>query len=81
MKFLGGARVEVELTTLESEEHPTIYHHLLATDAEVKVSKKALQDESTMLLAAGTDTAGNACMIGTVHLLSNRALKDTWFRN
>ncbi|EDR02822.1 uncharacterized protein LACBIDRAFT_253742 [Laccaria bicolor S238N-H82] len=63
-------------TTLESEEHPTIYHHFLATDAQVKVSKKALQDESAVLLAAGTDTVGNACMIGTVHLLSNRALKD-----
>ena len=63
-------------TMLESEEHPTIYHHLLATDVEVKVSKKALQDESAVLLAAGTDTVGNACMIGTFHLLNNLALKD-----
>lgn len=63
-------------TILESEEHPTIYHHLLGEDVAVKVSKKALQDESAVLFAAGTDTVGNACMIGTFHLLRNRALKD-----
>jgi hypothetical protein len=63
-------------TMLESEEHPTVYHHLIGADVEVKVSKKALQDESAVLLAAGTDTVGNACMIGTFHLLSNRPLKD-----
>lgn len=82
-KYLATLETQIEkvvanptMSILENEEHVTIYHHLLGGDIGAKVSKKALLDESTVLLAAGTDTVGNACMIGTFHLLNNWALKD-----
>lgn len=42
----------------------------------MKASKKALRDKSTVLLAAKTDTVGNACMIRAFYFLNSWVLKD-----
>ena len=76
---------------LESCAHETIYHHLLTPHPEKGKlgevpSKKSLTEEAENLLAAGSDTVGNACTIGTFHVLNDPAihaklveeLRDAW---
>ncbi|KAF5348717.1 hypothetical protein D9758_006751 [Tetrapyrgos nigripes] len=73
-------------STLENEEHETIFHHLILPQTKeginrsLRPSKKSLIDEAFMLIGAGSDTVANACGIGLVHALSDvsigRKLKE-----
>ena len=56
-------------------DRKTIYHHLLAADTDFKgqrsLSRTDLIHEAITLLAAGSDTVGNTCTIGTFYALSD----------
>ncbi|KAG6833729.1 hypothetical protein H0H87_001161 [Tephrocybe sp. NHM501043] len=50
----------------------TIYGHLLHTSKqELKRSRRSLVEEMFSLLQAGTESPGNACAVGTYHVLSD----------
>ncbi|KAF9465444.1 cytochrome P450 [Collybia nuda] len=74
---------------LENAEHEIIYHHLLTPPLGKDISiptRKSLLDEASVLIFAGTDTVGNACMIGSFYVLSDdrvqgklvEELKSSW---
>ncbi|KAJ8453932.1 hypothetical protein ONZ45_g19506 [Pleurotus djamor] len=76
---------------LQQQTHDTIYHHLLTPKAakggpSVIPSKKSLLEEAMNLVAAGSDTVGNTCTVGTFYILNNptilsslrRELRDAW---
>ncbi|KAF9056858.1 cytochrome P450 [Rhodocollybia butyracea] len=55
--------------TLAMVEHETIFHHLLEPKDQKPLSQASLMDEAFILVAAGSDTVGNACNIGTFYAL------------
>jgi len=72
---------------LEKAEHEIIYHHLLlGNDKGERPSKKSLIEEAGVLVSAGTDTVGTACMVGTFYVLKDEnkrkrlveELNDVW---
>lgn len=74
-------------SSLEHVEHETIYHHLLNTEnGREPPTRKSLLDEGGVLIAAGSDSVGNACSVGIFHVLSNpliykrlvKELKEAW---
>jgi len=54
---------------LSMVEHETIFHHLLEPKDQKRPSRASLIDEALTLVAAGSDTVGNACNIGTFYAL------------
>lgn len=64
---------------LENEAHDTIYHHLLRLHPEKGQteipSAKSLQEEAVNLVAAGSDTVGNAATVGTFYILRDAEVK------
>ncbi|KAF5389778.1 hypothetical protein D9757_006016 [Collybiopsis confluens] len=61
---------------LSATDHETIYTHLLEpNNAEMRPSKTSLVHEAFTLVAAGSDTVGHACTIGTYFALSNPSIK------
>ncbi|KAJ7577966.1 cytochrome P450 [Mycena floridula] len=59
---------------LESTEHENIYHHLLTPNPEKGQSipsRESLLDEAHNLLAAGSDTVGNTCTVGSFYILQD----------
>ncbi|KAF5359444.1 hypothetical protein D9756_002939 [Leucocoprinus leucothites] len=74
-------------SSLEYVEHETIYHHLLSTEnGRAPPTRKSLLDEGGVLIAAGSDSVGNACSVGIFHVLSNpdiherlvNEIKEAW---
>ncbi|KAG6872652.1 hypothetical protein C0995_007982 [Termitomyces sp. Mi166 len=72
---------------LEHADHEIIYHHLLTPKEGQNVpSRESLIDEAKTMIAAGSDTVGNTCTLGTFHVLSNpeihakltNELRDAW---
>ncbi|KAF5389785.1 hypothetical protein D9757_006034 [Collybiopsis confluens] len=62
--------------SLYTTEHETIYHHLLEPkNSELRPSKTSLVHEAFSLVAAGSDTVGHACTVGTYFALSNPSIK------
>ncbi|KAF9077862.1 cytochrome P450 [Rhodocollybia butyracea] len=55
--------------TLSMVEHETIFHHLLEPEDQERPSRASLVDEAFLLIAAGSDTVGNASNIGTFYAL------------
>jgi hypothetical protein len=60
---------------LDLADQEIIYHHLMTPQPgkgqpEIP-SKKSLLEEALNLLFAGSDTVGNACTVGTFHVLNN----------
>ncbi|KAG6855015.1 hypothetical protein C0991_005944 [Blastosporella zonata] len=65
---------------LEASESPTIYRHLLGpTKQGLMRSRRGLIEEAFSLLQAGTESPGNACAIGTYHVLNNPAVHTKLF--
>ncbi|KXN83789.1 Trichodiene oxygenase [Leucoagaricus sp. SymC.cos] len=59
-------------SSLERVEHETIYHHLLNTEnGREPPTRKSLLDEGGVLIAAGSDSVGNACSVGVYNVLTN----------
>lgn len=74
-------------SSLEHVEHETIYHHLLSTEnGRSPPTRKSLLDEGSVLIAAGSDSVGNACSLGIFHVLRNphirkrltKEIKEAW---
>ncbi|KAG6918531.1 hypothetical protein DXG01_013621 [Tephrocybe rancida] len=72
---------------LEHAEHEIIYHHLLTSQKGHGIpSRQSLIDEASVMIAAGSDTVGNTCSLGTFHVLTNvevlsrlvEELRDVW---
>lgn len=64
-------------SSLEQVEHETIYHHLLDTEkGREPPTRKSLLDEGGVLIAAGSDSVGNACSVGIFHILSNPSIRE-----
>lgn len=65
---------------LDNEEHETIFHHLLVPHPEKGIpgipTKKSLLEEAVNLVAAGSDTVGNTCTVGTFYILSDPAVRS-----
>jgi cytochrome P450 len=62
---------------LQDTPHPTIYHQLLNKEANkngVIPEAASLYEEAQALMFGGTDTTGNALMLGTFHMLENQGL-------
>ncbi|KIK54994.1 hypothetical protein GYMLUDRAFT_249015 [Collybiopsis luxurians FD-317 M1] len=56
-------------------EHETIYHHLLEPkDPELRPSRTSLVHEAFLLVAAGSDTVGHACTVGTYFALQSHSI-------
>ncbi|KAF9077865.1 cytochrome P450 [Rhodocollybia butyracea] len=72
--------------TLSMVEHETIFHHLLEPEDQEPLSQASLMDEAFILVAAGSDTVGNACTIGTFYALKypsiyqklKKELEEAW---
>lgn len=68
--------------SLDRADQITIFHQLLTPDTKSGQipSRRSLAGETMALLAAGHDTVGGACTVGTYHVLSNpvvhRRLKE-----
>jgi hypothetical protein len=63
--------------SLQDTPHPTIYHQLLNKEAiksGVIPEVASLYEEAQALMFGGTDTIGNALMLGTFHILENQSL-------
>lgn len=63
--------------SLQDTPHPTIYHQLLNREANksgVIPEAASLYEEAQALMFGGTDTTGNALMLGTFHMLENQSL-------
>ncbi|KAJ7577967.1 cytochrome P450 [Mycena floridula] len=60
---------------LESSEHENIYHHLLTPHPEKGQSsipsRDSLIHEAMNLLAAGSETVGNTCTVGSFYILQD----------
>lgn len=60
---------------LRDADHKIIYHYLLAPSNNLKeippLSRDELFQEALALLLAGSDTVGNVCTVGFVHILEN----------
>ncbi|KAF9077831.1 cytochrome P450 [Rhodocollybia butyracea] len=54
---------------LSTAEHETVFYHLLEPKNQERPSRSSLLDEAFILVAAGGDTVGNACNIGTFYAL------------
>lgn len=64
-------------SSLEQVEHETIYHHLLNTEnGREPPTRKSLLDEGGVLIAAGSDSVGNACSVGIFQILSNPSIRE-----
>jgi hypothetical protein len=81
--FIGALASQIDElldnpAVLEKSEHEIIYHHLLTPppgkDSGIP-SKASLLDEASVMAAAGTDTVGNACTIGTFYILSDATVR------
>lgn len=75
------------LGNVEYWERETVFHHLIRPKSEAATpSRKELLDEALVLLQAGSDTVGHACIIGTFHALCDvnifsklvDELKEAW---
>ncbi|KAG6833547.1 hypothetical protein H0H87_005198 [Tephrocybe sp. NHM501043] len=65
---------------LENTEHEIIYHHLLTSkEGRELPSRQSLVDEASVMVAAGSDTIGNTCTIGSFHVLSNPEIHSKLF--
>ncbi|KAF8877294.1 cytochrome P450, partial [Infundibulicybe gibba] len=70
---------------LENADHEIVYHHLISSKRAMP-SRKSLLHEAVVLIAAGSDTVGNTCTIGTFYILENKdvhrhlfeELKSVW---
>ncbi|KIK60735.1 hypothetical protein GYMLUDRAFT_600792 [Collybiopsis luxurians FD-317 M1] len=61
---------------LAATEHDTIYHHLLEPkDPELRPSRTSLVHEAFLLVAAGGDTVGHACTVGTYYALQDNSIR------
>ncbi|KIK66849.1 hypothetical protein GYMLUDRAFT_157304 [Collybiopsis luxurians FD-317 M1] len=61
---------------LVTAEHDTIYHHLLEPkDPELRLSRTSLIHEAFILVAAGSDTVGHACTVGTYYALQDHSIR------
>ncbi|KIK58356.1 hypothetical protein GYMLUDRAFT_1006072 [Collybiopsis luxurians FD-317 M1] len=61
---------------LAAAEHETIYHHLLQPkDPELRPSRASLVNEAFLLVAAGSDSVGNACTVGTYFALQDHSIR------
>lgn len=69
---------------LDLADQEIIYHHLLAPKPEkgpLEIpSKKSLLEEALNLLFAGSDTVGNACTVGTFHVLNDERVYNSLVR-
>ncbi|KAF9072158.1 cytochrome P450 [Rhodocollybia butyracea] len=54
---------------LDTVEHETVFHHLLAPKNQQRPSRTSLVHEAFVLVAAGSDTVGSVCTIGTFYAL------------
>ncbi|KIK70272.1 hypothetical protein GYMLUDRAFT_150862 [Collybiopsis luxurians FD-317 M1] len=60
---------------LSNADHETIFHHLLQPkDPGLQLSRSLLVQEAFTLVAAGSDTVGNVCTVGTYFALKNRSI-------
>ncbi|KIK66823.1 hypothetical protein GYMLUDRAFT_157469 [Collybiopsis luxurians FD-317 M1] len=61
---------------LVTAEHDTIYHHLLEPkDPELRLLRASLIHEAFVLVAAGSDTVGHACTVGTYFALQDHSIR------
>ncbi|KAF9056860.1 cytochrome P450, partial [Rhodocollybia butyracea] len=71
---------------LSMVEHETVFHHLLEPKDQDPLSRASLMDEALILVAAGGDTVGNACTVGTfyalkypsIHQKLKKELEEVW---
>ncbi|KAF8871027.1 cytochrome P450 [Infundibulicybe gibba] len=63
---------------LESTDHEIVYHHLISSKRATP-SSKSLLHEAVVLIAAGSDTVGNTCTIGTFYILENKDVHQHLF--
>ncbi|KAJ7656544.1 cytochrome P450 [Mycena rosella] len=64
----------VDPTLLDRADQPTIFHQLMVPSVKSKgliPSRTSLMGETMALLAAGHDTVGGVCTVGTFHILRN----------
>jgi cytochrome P450 len=73
-------------TVLEKEEHEIVYHHLLNPKVGRKPGRRELLEQAISLVAAGTETTANACIVAAFNVLKNpeievrlrKELMETW---
>ncbi|KII83645.1 hypothetical protein PLICRDRAFT_119247 [Plicaturopsis crispa FD-325 SS-3] len=71
------AIVTADPDSLQDLEHESIYHHLLARPTkglQEAPSHLALLDEAQSLAFAGSLTVGNACIVASLHILTNTSI-------
>ncbi|KAJ7780769.1 cytochrome P450 [Mycena maculata] len=64
-------------TLLDRADQPTIFHQLMVPNIKAQghvPSRRSLMGETMALLAAGHDTVGGVCTVGTFHILKNPAV-------
>ncbi|KAF8870185.1 cytochrome P450 [Infundibulicybe gibba] len=80
-----GSQIDKFLTNpslLENADHEIVYHHLLSSKPGKQgttPSRKSLLDEASVLVAAGSDTVGNTCTVGTFYTLGDAAIHRRLF--
>lgn len=73
------AKVKARIDSGEKSERPSIFTHLLdpnATESHIVPDVDQLTDDAFIIVAAASDTTGNAMTIATYHVLSNPTIYD-----
>lgn len=58
-------------SSLDRADHEIVYHHLLNPKVGREPSRRELLDQAISLVAAGTETTANACIVAAFHVLRN----------
>lgn len=63
-------------TSLDRADHEIVYHHLLNPKVGRQPSRRELLEQAISLVAAGTETTANACIVAAFNVLRNPEIES-----